>query len=51
MVNEHYLKHPYQILTCDELEAFVDIIEEAKMYGKKIGKILSYLNCIYIAKE
>ena len=36
--NELVLKHPYQQLSCDELLHFIDIIENAALFGKKIGK-------------
>ena len=42
LVNELFLKHPYQVLSCDELEHFIEIIEDAKLCGKKIGKIRVY---------
>ena len=36
--NEHFMKHQYQMLTCDELEHFNEIIDDAKLFNKKIGK-------------
>ena len=35
--NEHFKKYPYEQLTCDELEKFIEIIETAKLFGKRIG--------------
>ena len=35
--NELVMKHPYQQLSCDELLGFIDIIESAALFGKKIG--------------
>ena len=36
--NEHFKKYPYEQLTCDELDRFIEIIETAKLFGKRIGK-------------
>ena len=36
--NEHFKKYPYEQLTCDELEKFIEIIETAKLFGKRIGQ-------------
>ena len=36
--NELIKKHPYQQLSVDELLGFIDIIKEAELFGKKIGK-------------
>jgi len=35
--NEHFKKYPYEQLTCDELEKFIEIIETAKLFGKRIA--------------
>ena len=36
--NELFNKRTYQQLTCDEILNFLDIIEDAKLFNKKIGK-------------
>ena len=36
--NELIKKHPYEQLSVDELLGFIKIIEEASLFGKKIGK-------------
>ena len=36
--NELVKKHPYEQLSVDELLGFIDIIQEASLFGKKIGE-------------
>ena len=45
--NEHFKKYPYEQLTCDELEKFIEIIETAKLFGKRIGEYSNILTPIF----
>ena len=40
--NELVKKHPYEQLSVDELLGFIKIIEEASLFGKKIGKFQKF---------
>ena len=46
--NEHFKKYPYEQLTCDELEKFIEIIETAKLFGKRIGEYSNILTLYFI---